>query len=285
MSMMLVYQMPHITDEDVDKLLAFVRAERHVDLSGYRKSFLGRRLIVRYGICRVTNIYDYLRRLKDDVQEWDALLENLCINVSEFFRDISVFDSFAKNCLSQIVADAGGREINLWSCGCSCGEEAYTLAILCREFWEKHYPGASLSFNVTATDIDADALAKARRGVYNEEALANVDRARREKYFTLVAPAIGEEIAWQVREEIRRKVSFERHDIVNDGVLGGMDAVFLRNVRIYFHRAKAKEVLVDVHRELNPGGYLVLGRIESIGLSLRHIFASVDAVNRIYKKI
>jgi len=221
--------------------------------------------------------------------EWDKFFKNFCINVSEFFRDPDVFKSCQQRCFLDIINNArkeARTTIDIWSCGCSCGEESYSLAITFLEFFKKHDIN-DMSINITATDIDVDALMSARHGIYFASALENVPEPILKEYFTFVPKEAShlEEDTWQVNDNVRRLVSFKKHNVITDGALRSMDVIFLRNVRIYFDRVKAKHILIDAHLSLRDGGILVLGKIESVGVSLRHLFDAVDAVNRIYKKI
>jgi chemotaxis methyl-accepting protein methylase len=239
------------------------------------------------GSNRAESVDAYIAILEHDPAEWEAFLENLCINVSEFFRDPEVFDSFKKNCLKYLIekAKADNSTLKIWSCGCSCGEESYSLAILISDYLREH--NIDCSFKIYATDIDINALVKARCGVYVKGALANVSDERLNRYFTFF-PAeenqLGEN-AWQVNTSLKQLVSFEKHNIITDGALTSFEVIFLRNVRIYFHGQKSRDIIMDMYGALNGDGYLVLGKIESVSIKLRHLFESIDAVNRIYRKI
>ena len=274
-------------NRDVTKVLAYAREKRGIDLSGYRATFLMRRLLARLGHNHIGGVEAYLEFLERDPKEWIAFLENLSINVSEFFRDPEVFSSFEKNCLSELLhkTNVAARELKIWSCGCSCGEESYSLAILISEYLREK--GITGSFKIYATDIDTGALVKARHGLYSRAALLNVKEDFLSRYFTFV-PKIKhhlEEDAWQVNAPVRQCVAFEKRSVILDTPVSDCDAIFLRNVRIYFEGQKANAVLAEMHAALNNNGFLVLGKIETVGMKLRHLFKSVDAVNRIYKKI
>jgi chemotaxis methyl-accepting protein methylase len=279
--------MPELENRDVNRFLAYVLEKRAIDLSSYRLNFVARRLLARLDRNKVESIDAYIAVLESDPAEWEAFLENLSINVSEFFRDPGVFSSFEKNCLSGLVekTKADNGTLKIWSCGCSCGEESYSLAILISDYLRENQ--IDCSFKVYATDVDLDALVKARRGAYAKPALANVGDDRLRRYFTFLPEKeshLGED-AWQVNAALKQSVAFERYNIIADEVLSGFDVIFLRNVRIYFHGQKSRDIIMDMHEALNREGYLVLGKIESVSIELRHLFKSVDAVNRIYRKI
>jgi len=278
--------MAELENRDVSRFLTYVLEKRGVDLKGYRLNFMARRLLARLDRNKVKDIDAYIAVLDRDPAEWEAFLANLCINVSEFFRDPDVFGSFKKNCLGHLIkkAKADNAELKIWSCGCSCGEESYSLAILISDYLREN--NIDCSFKVYATDVDVDALVKARRGAYFHNALVNIDSGILGRYFVFLPKGESrmEEDAWQVNASLKQLVSFEKHNIMSDSISSGFDAIFLRNVRIYFHGQKSRDVLADMYKALNDDGFLVLGKIESVSLKLRHLFKSVDAVNRIYKK-
>lgn len=276
-------------DKDTDRFIEFAKQVKGVDLSGYRKNFIARRLAARFLANKINLLDEYTVLLGEAPGEWTKFLENLCINVSEFFRDPEVFKKFQSECIAGLIEQARPRRrkvINVWSCGCSCGEESYSLAILFSEFFQNHDAG-DFSVEITATDADVDALMKARQGIYFANSLVNVGEDLRARYFTFVPKEASrlDADAWQVNEKVRRAVSFKRHDLITDEMPKEMDVIFLRNVGIYFDRVRARNTLINIHGVLSEKGILVLGKIESIGITLRHLFRSVDAINRIYRKI
>lgn len=277
-----------LSDSEAQKFIDFVVKVKSVDLNGYRKSFVARRLSARLLAHKLSSLDDYISLLEENPEEWEKFFENLCINVSEFFRDPDVFNKFRSQCIPELIkqAEASGRNvINVWSCGCSCGEESYSLAILFLEFLRANGL-IKFSVKVIATDIDVDALMKARQGIYFEDSLSNVSEDLRKRYFVFVPSGVGhiETDGWQVNEDVRKIVSFEKHNLITDGFLPQMDVIFMRNVRIYFDKARAKDILISVYDALRVNGILVLGKIESVGVSLRHMFTNIDAVNRIYRR-
>ena len=265
---MLVAQMPDIDDADVEKVIGLIRDLRGIDLSGYRKSFFSRRLAVRLDYYRLRSVDKYIDLLQKDPQEWARFLENLCINVSEFFRDPEVFEAFKEKCLADIFRRAAGRKDRtamIWSCGCSCGEESYSLAILLEEFAAKQGIDDVL-WKVYASDIDKDALLKARQGVYRKDALTNIAPDILEKYFTFHAGSGKEDDPdiWRSKEQVEANISFERHDRHDRwSHIWHMDAV-LCVMSEYILIPSGSGILADIFDRLNDGGYLVLGKIESV---------------------
>jgi chemotaxis methyl-accepting protein methylase len=278
--------MAELENQDVSRFLTYILEKRGVDLSGYRLNFVARRLLARLDRNKVKDIDAYIVFLERDPAEWEAFAENLSINVSEFFRDPEVFGSFKKNCLAGLIekAKTNNGTLTIWSCGCSCGEESYSLAILINDYLREK--NIDCSFKICATDVDLDALMKARRGAYFKSALANVSSDTLARYFIFLPKSEShlDEDSWQVNASVKQMVSFEKHNLMADGALSGVDAIFLRNVRIYFRGQKSHDVLEAMYDALNDDGYLILGKIESVSLKLRHLFKSVDAINRIYKK-
>jgi chemotaxis methyl-accepting protein methylase len=267
-------------EDEVDLFLAFAQNEYRLDLSFYRKTFLGRRINVRMDAVEVNNLTEYLNLLKKDTQEWKKFLDNLSINVSEFFRDPEVFSYFKDNCLPGIFKnkeETGFKRIHCWSCGCSCGEETYSLAIMFREYSGRK--NRDFFIKVSGTDVDQDALTKAKEAKYRQQSLGKVTPVILEKYFD----NLGNDI-YQVKKEIRESVDFKTHNLLTDNLIPNVDIIFFRNVRIYFNENKAGKILLKIYESLRKNGYLVLGKVETLG-SLKNLFEPVSINNKIFRKI
>ena len=273
-----------LTDSDIDLFLAYIKKYRGVDLSFYRKTFLSRRLQGRFEAVGAANILEYVKILKVHREEWERFIDKLSINVSEFFRDWEVFKFFRDRCIADMVEAKlrrGSHYIRCWSCGCSCGEEPYSLAILFREALRQN--DAKFFIKIHATDVDEDALSQAREGEYERKALINCARMGDDllgKYFTFVSGG-----RYRVKDEIKSMVSFERHNLLTDKPLEHIDVVFFRNVQIYFSRTSVDDIVLKINNGLNKYGYLVLGKVETIGARVRSYMDLVSPNNKIFKKI
>ena len=202
--------------------------------------------------------------------EYDQIFDLVTTNETYFFREPAQLAAFAEEIVPEILARKAVKKIRIWSAGCASGEEPYSIAIMLTE--------AGLyrdsSFEIFASDINQNVLAKARKGHYRENAFRSTDTATREKYFSKEPDG-----AWRINDDIRNRVSFGRLNIYDEArvsLLGTLDVVFCRNVIIYFDDKSKKTVINNFYQRLTDGGYLLLGHSESlISLStqfkLRHL--------------
>ncbi len=202
--------------------------------------------------------------------EYDQIFDLVTTNETYFFREPAQLSAFVEEIVPEIVSHKAVKKIRIWSAGCSSGEEPYSIAMMLSE--AGMYREAA--FEIFASDLNQTVLAKARKGLYRENAFRSTDPAMREKYF-----AREPDGAWRISDEIRNRVSFGRLNIYDEArvsLLGMLDVVFCRNVIIYFDDKSKKIVISNFHRRLTDGGYLLLGHSESlIALStqfkLRHL--------------
>ena len=250
-------------------IIDFIRREKNVNLSYYRPTFIFRRIKVRMGACQASSLSDYKDILVKDDQEWDRLANVLSVNVSKFFRDKDVFDYFADNCLRELFdkkIKRGQKTLRIWSAGCSCGEEPYSLAIILKDRFTKEINNGMASY-VLATDMDFDALNAAKKGVYRKERLENISSFMLKNYFNNIGNG-----NWAVKDEVKGLVKFKKQNLLADKTLRFIDVIFCRNVRIYFDQKEAEKLLWNMYESLNNGGYLVLGKIEILPIKLRKAF-------------
>lgn len=273
------------SEKEFDAFIEYVKQHRELDLNYYRKTFLLRRLQARFNAKNIDNLPQYVDLLKKDTGEWNIFLENLSINVSEFFRDKDVFSSFAKKCIPEMIMrkeKEGNKTIRCWSCGCSCGEEAYSLSVLIHDYFQKNNV-TGFTFKVYATDVDGDALEKAKTGEYEKMSFKKLDPYVLNNYFDFIPPD-----RYSIKLEIRKEVSFQKQNILVDEPLKHMDIIFFRNVRIYFQGKKGDAILLKICSGLRKNGYLVLGKVETLGSTsedFKENFRYIDMNNRILEKI
>ncbi|KKM11213.1 hypothetical protein SY88_09730 [Clostridiales bacterium PH28_bin88] len=224
--------------------------------------YVERRVRERMELHQLEDIKSYIRMLKYDrsTDEFQALVNSLTVNETYFFREYEQLRLFAEDVLPRIVAGkkiSSEHWVRVWSAGCSTGDEAYTLAIVLNEMLE----GEGLSFEVVATDINTNALAFARRGVYKSRAIQNVPELYLEKYFFKQ----GE--SFLVKECLKEAVTFQPGNLVETlhYESGGFDSVFCRNVLIYFDDQSRTRAIENLYNSLLPGGYVFLGHSESMG--------------------
>ncbi|MFH1767843.1 MAG: protein-glutamate O-methyltransferase CheR [Candidatus Omnitrophota bacterium] len=265
----------------LDSFITFINKRKGMNLELYRRSFLSRRLKVRMDTCGTKDLLEYTNIIQRDHLEWDRFKDALSINVSEFFRDREVFDFFHKHCLKRMIEDKkakGQRTIRLWSAGCSCGEEAYSLAILLKEsLGEKDQ--SDFLYHVYGTDVDLDALDKAKKGEFAKGSLKNVDQIILNKYFNRIS-----ENSWQVNSEIKKIVFFQQHNLMDPPPIKWVDIVFCRNVRIYFSNTDAEKVVCNINDVLRDKGYIVLGKVEILPVCLKKGLHDVKGYHKIFQK-
>ncbi|HET7435754.1 MAG TPA: protein-glutamate O-methyltransferase CheR [Thermoanaerobaculia bacterium] len=190
--------------------------------------------------------------------EFDQIFDLVTTNETYFFREPAQLQAFIEEIVPEVLARKPVKKVRIWSAGCSSGEEPYSIAMLLQEAgWYEH-----AAFEIFASDINQQVLAKARKGQYRESAFRATNPALREKYFTREA-----DNSWRVRDEVRNRISFGRLNLYDEArvsLLGHLDVVFCRNVIIYFDDSSKKVVVKNFYNRLVEGGYLLLGHSESL---------------------
>src|SRR5437763_4944543 len=258
-------------------VLQYLREARGVDFTPYKRATILRRVQRRMAATGTPDLAAYTQYLHDHPEEDNHLIASCLIKVTEFFRDAAVFGYLREHVLPELVsaARAQAREIRIWSAGCATGEEAYSLAILVEEVLgdaEEHQP-----VRIFATDLDASAIAFARRGVYPAAALSALPAEVVARSFTAV------EGAYSVTKRLRRLVVFGAHDLGHDAPFPHIDLCLCRNVLMYFSRPLQQRVLQTVALALRDDGYLVLGTAEA-PTPLADFFAPVAPRLKIYRR-
>lgn len=251
-----------------------------LDLGLYKEKCVARRLAVRQRARAVPDLTAYVELLRRDPEELPRLLDALTVNVTQFLRNPQTFRVLAESVLPALCrsrAETGRRTLRVWSAGCATGEEAYTVAILLQEAWRCE--GLRQSAVVYATDIDTRCLEVAKAGRYLARQLAGLPPELRARYF-------GEEEGGRLRlvPAVRRMVFVKRHDLRTPPPFRRLDLILSRNVLIYLAPAHQQRVLRAFAEVLNPGGILVLGKVEGLSGPVREAFESVDVGERIYRR-
>jgi chemotaxis protein methyltransferase CheR len=259
-------------------LLAKITRDRDFVCHGYKEKCLRRRIAVRLRAKGLATYDEYARLLEADPREYDTLLDTLTINVTKFFRNWDAFSALSRTvvpALWALPADA----LHIWSAGCASGEEAYSLAALFHAYAvEQRDTGRVSRVQVLGTDIDRESLLAANRGTYADTAFADTPAALRAEYFSNGAPA-------EVDRRLRSIVRFARHDLIREPAPAGVHLIACRNVIIYFDRAAQESLFARFHAALVPGGFLVLGKVETLLGATRNLFAPVDARERIFCRV
>ena len=265
----------------LSRLLDKVRNERGLDLAQYRPRYVERRVATRLHALGLHTYRQYAARLDEDPAEYARLLDALTINVTQFFRDPSVYELFRAEVLPALLAAKAGRRqriVRVWSAGCATGEEPYSIAMsLLSEFQKSD--SAHFLPAVIGTDIDRNALARAKTGEYPLAALAHIPTADRNRFVEVAGDH------FRFTHEVTHIVRFQYLNLFEDPPVRGVDAVFCRNVFIYFNREEQERMLSVFWEALSRGGYLVLGRSERLHPSVSSRFELVSSRERIYRKL
>ncbi|HRD89116.1 MAG TPA: EAL domain-containing protein [Accumulibacter sp.] len=256
-------------------LLGKVRSRTKVDFSQYKEPTLWRRIERRMAANHVSTLHDYLQVVDQTPVELDKLCKDILISVTAFFRDTEAFARLDKVVAEILAGKQPGDDIRVWVAGCATGEEAYSLAILFSERLGAAFDQYRLQ--IFATDIDLDAMALARRGVFAASSLAHMDRGRIRAHFT----PHGDR--YEINKNLRDVVIFARQDLVQDPPFLRLDLVSCRNVLIYFQSELQARLLSVFHYALNAGGYLFLGKSEGI-FQQEALFGVVDKDGRLYRR-
>jgi len=262
-------------DEDMlRRILAHLRVRTGHDFSKYKRSTVVRRIARRMQVNRTDALNDYYDIIRENQNEVEALLGDLLISVTTFFRDSEAFDAFAKLLADVFARKEHAQPIRVWVAGCATGEEAYSIGMLLLEEAARHEVRPQIQ--VFGTDLDVRALAAAREGRYPAAIEADVSEARLRRFFT------REGDYYRVRQELRDIVLFALHDLLKDPPFSHVDLVSCRNVLIYLDRELQEQVASTFRYALNPGGYLFLGAAETAD-NPPGLFRTLDRRARIYQ--
>ncbi|HXV21945.1 MAG TPA: chemotaxis protein CheB, partial [Desulfuromonadales bacterium] len=262
----------------LEKVVILLRSRTGHDFSMYKKNTVYRRIERRMGIHQIDRIATYVRYLQENPQEVELLFRELLIGVTNFFRDPAAWAHLQEEAIPVLLAGhPTGRVLRAWSAGCSTGEEAYTLAIAFKEVLAKVKPKASFTLQIFATDLDRDAIDKARQGVYPANIAADVSAERLQRFF------VKESSGYRVGKEIREMVTFATQNVIMDPPFTKLDILICRNLLIYLTPELQKKLLPLFHYSLNPGGVLFLGSAENVSAHT-DLFAPLNLKARLFRR-
>jgi two-component system CheB/CheR fusion protein len=262
---------------DFARLLEHVRDTRGFDFGGYKRTTLVRRVDKRMTQVGVKDYAAYLDYLEANPDEFGALFNTILINVTSYFRDAAAWDYLQQEILPRIIASKERYEpIRVWSAGVASGEEAYSVAmLLCEALGASEYRQRT---KIYATDVDDDALTRARQGRAEKKDLEEVASTLREKYFE------AEGSHYLLRGDLRRSLIFGRHDLLQDAPISRIDLLISRNTLMYFEAEAQARILARLHYALTEKGYLFLGKAEML-LRRTELFTPVDIKQRVFSKV
>jgi two-component system CheB/CheR fusion protein len=270
----------HKDDNGLAKVLVLLRAQTSHDFSLYKKSTVYRRIERRMGLHDLRTIADYVRYLRENPQESELLFKELLIGVTSFFRDPAAWEQLRDEAIPELLAaHPEGGTLRAWSVGCSTGEEAFSLAMVFKEALKKIKPAKRFSLQIFATDLDKDAIDKARAGLYPENISADVSEERLSQFFVKY-----EHGGFCVKKEIRETVTFAPQNLVMHPPFTKLDLVVCRNLLIYLDAELQRKLMPLFHFSLNAGGVLLLGSSETVGAAT-DLFASLPGKSRLYRRL
>jgi two-component system CheB/CheR fusion protein len=243
-------------EEALRDIIGQLRARTGHDFSSYKRPTVRRRVARRMSLHDVDDLQAYAALLRREPEEARALLRDLLISVTNFFRDSEAFEKLREKIVPRLFEGKGEHDqVRVWVPACATGEEAYSIAMLLAEFAEtRAKPPAILIF---ATDIDESAVAVAREGIYTLNDAADVSSERLRRFFH------PQKQGYRVRKELREMMLFAHHNIIRDPPFSHLDLVSCRNLLIYLNRDAQQRVMQVLHFALSPERFLFLGSSES----------------------
>jgi len=266
------------TENALKKVFILLRAQTGHDFSQYKPSTVHRRIERRMAVHQIDAIDGYVKYLQQSPAEVEALFRDMLIGVTNFFRDPMAFQALEEEVIPKLFeGKPAGAEVRVWSPGCSTGEEAYSIAILLHERMEARKQ--STTVQVFATDIDSQAIATARAGLYPASIAADLSPERLARFFT--AEPGGS--AYRIHKGIRDMMVFSEQDVIKDPPFSKVDLISCRNLLIYMGAELQKKLIPLFHYALNPGGMLFLGTSETVG-EFDELFATLDRKSKLYQR-
>jgi two-component system, chemotaxis family, CheB/CheR fusion protein len=264
---------------NLEKIILLLRTQTGHDFSMYKNNTMYRRIERRMNVHQIDKIAAYVRFLQENPEELEILFKELLIGVTNFFRDQALWKKLKDKVLPELFKSLpNGHVIRAWVTACSTGEEVYSLAIIFQEAYEKVKKEKNLTLQIFATDIDSDAIEKARKGFFNQNIIADVSPERLSTYFN------KEETGFRINTSIREMIVFAPHNVIKDPPFTKLELLFCRNLLIYMEPELQKKLMNLFHYSLNPGGVMVLGTAENEN-SQNNLFIPIDAKLKIYKRL
>jgi two-component system CheB/CheR fusion protein len=259
-------ELPHARDA-LQAIMDTLRDRTGHDFTQYKRSTVLRRIERRMQVNAHPTLPSYCRFLGQDPDETGALLQDMLIGVTQFFRDREAFESLERALVTLRESTGPRQPIRAWVAACATGEEAYSVAMLLTEEFQRS--GVLPAIQVFASDIDQRAISRARQGVYPESIVTDVPPSRLRDHFT------KEPQGYRISKTVRDKVTFSTHNVLRDPPFTRLDLVCCRNLMIYLDRSAQLQMLQTFHFALKPGGLLLLGSAESAD-AVEEMFDVVD---------
>lgn len=263
---------------DLDKIIFLLWEKTAHDFSLYKKTTLYRRIERRQEVHKIEKIKDYVHFLAGNPAEIEILFRELLIGVTNFFRDPEVWTRLREDTLPRLIEmSPDDTVLRAWVTGCSTGEEAYSLAISFKESLQVAKKLRNISLQIFATDIDHDAIEKARRGVFSPNIEMDLSSELLRRYF------VPEGDGFRVNSTLREMIVFAEQNVIRDPPFTKLDILTCRNLLIYMEPELQKKIVGLFFYALKPEGILVLGTSESLGAH-RELFEELDAKLKIFSR-
>lgn len=266
------------TNLTFEALLDYLKQSHGFDFTGYKRSSLMRRVQQRMQMLQISSYSDYIDYLELHPEEFVTLFNTILINFTDFFRDAPAWNYVVAQIIPQIIAGKRSDEpIRVWSAGCASGEETYTLAIVLAEvlgveqFRER--------VQIYGTDVDKQALNKARQGSYFTHEVVGIPGGLLNQYFERT------DHGYVFRQDLRRSIIFCHHNVIQNAPMSGIDLLVCRNTVMYFNTETQTRVLTRFHFGLKESGFLFLGNVETVPTQISNIFTPVNLHHRIFTKL
>jgi len=268
---------PSPSDGTLRKISLLLRSQTGHDFSQYKENTLVRRLQRRMALHQIESPAEYLRYARENPTEVEGLFRDLLIGVTNFFRDPDAYAALEKRVLSSLFANRpAGSPIRVWVCGCSTGEEAYSIAILLYE--HVSMLKTPYKIQVFATDIDRWSIEAARAGIFPRNIAADISGDRLGRCFSERVDG-----GYRIAKSIRDLIVFSEQDVLRDPPFSKLDLISCRNLLIYLNSDAQKKLIPLFHYALQPGGWLFLGTSESVG-EFSSLFEIVDRKSKLYAR-
>ena len=271
--------LPLKSQSSLEQIIVLLRERTSNDFSLYKKNTIYRRIERRMGLHKIDAIAGYVRYLRENPQELDLLFKELLIGVTNFFRDPAAWEQLKTVAIPALLDNyPAGKRMRAWVPACSTGEEAYSLAMIFKEVLNQRQSLAGFSLQIFATDLDEDAIEKARQGFYPANICADVTDERLSRFF------IQEDGGYRVSKTIREMVIFAPQNIIMDPPFTKLDILSCRNLLIYLDQPLQNKLIPLFHYALVSRGILMLGNAETIG-SQTSLFNPLDKNTRLYQRM
>jgi chemotaxis protein methyltransferase CheR len=246
-----------------------------IQCANYKEDYIKRRILSRMRLAGTPDFGAYHTLLLSSRDEQEQLRTTLTINVTKFSRDTEVFEILRKEILPELMRRK--THIRIWSAGCATGEEPYTLALIAHDLCRLR---PDVRVTILATDLDRQALEKAKAGIYHEKSLENLEPGQVRRHFIR-----REDGKYEVKPHLRESVRFHAHDLMSQKPISNfMDIILCRNVTIYFTERQKNDLAVMFYGALLHEGYYIMGKTEFLGRDVESLFVPYNSLQKIYRK-